>query len=125
MTDDPAFSRPDDPLTNLRERIHATRAAAEQLAAEAAEAIRAERNGAVPPRGWATPEEREATRSELHALLAMLEALRDLVPPELQQQLREVLRQLLLLIRAIIDWWVGRIDVPRGAEPEIEDIPIS
>jgi hypothetical protein len=125
MTDDPAFARPDDPLASLRERIHATREAAEHLAAQAAQALQAERNGGVPPRGWATPHEREETRSELQAMVALLEALRDLVPPELQHQVREVLRQVLLLIRAIIDWWVDRIDVQRGAEPEIEDIPIS
>ncbi len=122
---DPSFAQPDDPLAQLRERISATREAAEHLAANAAEAMRAERNGGVPPRGWATPEQRDETRVELQALLALLEALRDLVPPELQHQVREVIRQVLLLIRAIIDWWVDRIDAQRGAEPEIEEIPIS
>jgi hypothetical protein len=122
---DPRFARPDDPLAQLRQRIDATREAAEQLAAEAAQALRAQRSGQVPPHGWATPEEREETRTELHALVGLLETLRDLVPPELQQQVREVVRQILLLIRAIIDWWVDRMDVQRGAEPEIEDIPIS
>jgi hypothetical protein len=51
-----------------------------------------------------------------------------MVPPELWQQIRELIRQLLLLIRAIIDWWVDRIEGspgPRGAAPEVEDIQIS
>jgi len=50
-----------------------------------------------------------------------------MVPPELWQQIRELIRQLLLLIRAIIDWWVDRIEGPgpRGAAPEVEDIEIS
>jgi len=51
------------------------------------------------------------------------------VPPELWQQIRELIRQLLLLIRAIIDWWVDRIEPgpsrPRGAATPVEDIEIS
>jgi len=59
--------------------------------------------------------------------VALLQTLRDMVPPELWQQIRELIRQLLLLIRAIIDWWVDRIEAPgpRGAAPEVEDIEIS
>jgi hypothetical protein len=61
--------------------------------------------------------------------VALLQTLRDMVPPELWQQIRELIRQLLLLIRAIIDWWVEKIEShppgPRGAEPPVEDIEIS
>src|SRR2546426_8062311 len=103
---DPTFARSDDPLAELRERVRATREAAERLGEEAAEAMRAEREGRVPPAGWATPGQREETRAGLQALVGLLEGLRDLVPPELRQQVREVIRQILLLIRAIIDWWL-------------------
>jgi len=100
----------DDPLDALRERIRATQEAAEKLANE--------------PRS----EGDEQTAREAQALVALLQTLRDMVPPELWQQIRELIRQLLLLIRAIIDWWVDRIEAstgPRGAAPEVEDIEIS
>jgi uncharacterized membrane protein YccC len=99
----------DDPLDALRERIRATQEAAERLAGE--------------PRR----EGDEQTAREAQALVALLQTLRDVVPPELWQQVRELIRQLLLLIRAIIDWWVDRIEGPgpRGAAPPVEDIEIS
>ena len=49
----------------------------------------------------------------------------ELVPPELQQQVSEVIRNVLLLLRAVIDYWVDRLDAPRPAEVEVQDIPIS
>lgn len=98
---------PPDPLSELRERVHAAQAAAERLAGEAAELPR-----------------REA-RDELDALVALLRALRELVPPELQQQVTDVIRQVLLLLRAVIDYWVDRLDAPRPAEVEVQDIPID
>jgi hypothetical protein len=101
----------DDPLDALRERIRATQEAAERLAGEAAGAPR---------------EQQEETVREAQALVALLETLRDLVPAELWQQVRDLIRQLLLLIRAIIDWWVDRIEGgPKGAAPIVEDIEIS
>jgi hypothetical protein len=36
-----------------------------------------------------------------------------------------VIRQVLLLLRAVIEWCLDRLDRDRGAEPEIEEIPIS
>jgi uncharacterized membrane protein YccC len=99
----------EDPLDALRERIRATQEAAEKLAGE--------------PRR----EGDEQTAREAQALVALLQTLRDVVPPELWQQIRDLIRQLLLLIRAIIDWWVDRIEGPgsRGAAPAVEDIEIS
>jgi uncharacterized membrane protein YccC len=101
----------DDPLDALRERIRATQEAAEKLAGE--------------PRAAGD----EETAREAQALVALLQTLRDVVPPELWQQIRELTRQLLLLIRAIIDWWVDRIEPgppgPHGAAPAVEDIEIS
>jgi hypothetical protein len=61
-------------------------------------------------------------------------ALRELVPTEFRGQVTEILRQLLLLVRAIIDWWVDRLEIdpaaprPAGARPASpvsEDIPIG
>jgi hypothetical protein len=123
---DPSFARPDDPLADLRERVRATREAAERLGEEAAEAMRAQREGRVPPQGWATPQERDETRASLQVMVGFLEAIRDLVPPEVQQQVREVIRQILLLIRTIIDWWLDRFEgaAPKP-EPTVEEIPIA
>ena len=51
--------------------------------------------------------------------------LRDLVPADVQQQVADLLRQVLLLVRALIDRWLERLQDERGAEPEVEDIPIA
>lgn len=121
---------PIDPLAELREQIRATAAAAARLAAETAEARAAAPAQTVPPAGWATPEGQTARQQELQALVALVEALRDLVPDELKQQLRDVLRQLLLVARALVDWWVERMDGPaaparRGDGPAVQEIPID
>jgi hypothetical protein len=103
---------PADPLTELRDRVHAAQAAAERLAGEA--------------RTQARDLPRE-TRDELDALVGLLRALRELVPPELQEQLSEVIRQVLLLLRAVIDFWVERLEAPRSHArgAEVRDIPIE
>lgn len=129
---------PSDPLAELREQIRATTAAAERLAAETAQA-RADAdadakpaNGTgtrTPPAGWATTEEQHARQHELQSLIALVEALRDLVPPELKEQVRDVVRQVLLLLRALVDWWVERIEGPRPTRaatgPTVEEIPVD
>ena len=64
----PEEARPaHDPLADLRERLEATRAAAEQLAGEAAGAMRAEPDGEDPGPGWRTTGEREETRKRVQA----------------------------------------------------------
>jgi hypothetical protein len=116
----------DNPLANLRARIRETQEAAEQLAGEAASA----REQASPPPGWATPEDHERRSSEVHALVSLLESLRDLIPDDLREQFRELLRQVLLLVRALIDWWVDRMEAPDttdgpGRGPVVQDIPVA
>ncbi|MEA2283970.1 MAG: hypothetical protein QOJ21_13 [Solirubrobacteraceae bacterium] len=135
-----------DPLDELRAQIRATREAAERLARD--EPVRGPRDRAgdraagddakpgdapprVPPRGWAAPEREgePSAQDELAALLALLQTLRALVPAELQHQVTEVIRQVLLLVRALIDHLLERLESDRGApgerEPEVEDIPIA
>jgi hypothetical protein len=102
---------PPDPLTELRERVVAAQAAAERLASEA--------------RGQARELPRQDAPDELDALVGLLRALRELVPPELQQQVSELIRQVLLVLRAVIDFWVARLDAPRTAEVDVQDIPIA
>lgn len=125
-----------DAVDDLRERILATKEAAERLHAKAEEARRAESGGGTPPSGWATPEDRSTRADEVHALAELVRTLRELVPTELRGQVTEILRQLLLLVRAIIDWWVDRLELetPAGTRPaapaarpapHVEDIPIG
>ncbi len=71
-------------------------------------------NGFAPPRGF----------PDLSPLIALVEALRRVVPVELQEQMTALQRELLLTIRALIDWYLERLDRPHR-EPEIEDIPIE
>lgn len=114
-----------DPLAELRERLETTREAAEQLAGEAAQALRQDRAGGDPGPGWRTQEEREALRSDAAALVATLAQLAELIPEELRAQLAEVLRQILLLLRALLDWLVDQLPRERGAEPVVETIPVT
>ena len=120
----------DEPLGDLRARITATQAAAERLAGEAQRAASAAASGRVPPQGWAAPQDRAARQEEAQALVALLQALREVVPAELQAQLTEVIRQVLLLLRALIDWWVEQLEQRperRGSERSDgpQDIPIA
>jgi len=57
-------------------------------------------------------------------LAQVLRSLRDLIPPELQRKLAEALRELLLALRALIDWYLERAERRRGAHAEVQDIPI-
>jgi hypothetical protein len=97
-----------DPLEQLRAQVRATRQAAERLMDEG-----------IPAGGWASPDERPgAFAEEIEALARVLQAL------------RELLRQLLLVARALIDWLVARLEereggpAAPGAEP-VQDIPIA
>ena len=49
---------------------------------------------------------------------------RDLIPPELQQRLLEALRQLLLAVRALIDWYLERLEQRRQTPVAVQDIPV-
>jgi hypothetical protein len=111
---------PADPLSDLRERLRATQEAAARLAGE---------EPRVPPQGWASPPRADGGAAgagdELAQLVALLGALRDLVPPELQQQVTDLIRQVLVLVRAVLDRVIERLEPERGGEPDVEDIPIA
>ena len=61
---------------------------------------------------------------DLSALLAVLEALRRAIPLELQEQFNTLQRELLLTVRALIDWYLERLDKPE-LSVQVEDIPID
>ena len=123
---------PPDPLESLSERVRHAQETAERLVREAnAEAQRAAGEGAgearrPPPRGYAVPEDESgSTTADLQALVALLDLGRTLVPPELREQIAQLVREILLLVRAIVDWYIERLDQDRKAPVEVEDIPIS
>jgi hypothetical protein len=47
------------------------------------------------------------------------------LPPELQQRLVDALRELLVALRALIDWGVEQLEERRSEPVEVTDIPIS
>ncbi|MGI8556842.1 MAG: hypothetical protein ACR2ND_00790 [Solirubrobacteraceae bacterium] len=119
-----------DPLDALREQIRSATDAAERLVRETQSRGETQQPAplfagpGIPSAGW-EPARAEAT-SELQALAGLLATLRELLPPELQEQATGLVRQLLVLLRALIDWAVVQIDGGvRGHEHEVEDIPIG
>ncbi|HEV7461649.1 MAG TPA: hypothetical protein VGN78_14015 [Solirubrobacteraceae bacterium] len=129
----------DDPLDTLRDRLRSTQDAVERLADEAANAAReasaagpegppGEGNPGRPPRnGYAVPGGGATDQStrELQALVGLLDVVRGLIPRELADQLTDLVRELLLLVRALIDWYLERLELRRRPQVEVEDIPIS
>ena len=58
------------------------------------------------------------------ALFVLLDGVRRAAPREVQGQLTELIREFLLTLRSLIDWYLERLDRPRR-EPEVESIPID
>jgi hypothetical protein len=54
----------------------------------------------------------------------LLDGLRRVVPRELEGQLSNLIREFLLTLRALIDWYLERLDRP-AREPQVEEIPID
>ena len=117
-------------VRDLRSHIDAAHAAADRLVREASERARAAA-GDIPDRGWEVPDEHRAPErpSELAQIVALLDAVRGAIPAELSAQLAEALRELLLAVRALIDWYLDRLE--RGPSSEaagsdrVQDIPID
>ena len=107
-----------DPLDAVRE--------AERLVREATE--RAERLAAdVPPRGYEEPRSGAgAAFPDLSAVTGLLELARSSLPPELQRQVAQALRELLIALRAVLDYSIDRLEPgPPPPSAPVEDIPIS
>jgi hypothetical protein len=118
---------PRDALRRLEERLGRASDAAERLISEAARTAPRDR---PPPEGWqAPPGDHDASgargTSELEALIHAVHALRELIPPEVLERLAAAFREVLLATRALIDFYLERLD-RRPAEPaEVQDIPIQ
>jgi hypothetical protein len=119
-----------DPLDELGQRVRAAQEAAERILEEAGRSARQAAGDRArdrpPPSGYASPGGSDGRRgAEAQALVALMELGRALVPPELRHALTELVRELLLLVRALIDWYLERLDERRRAPVEVEDIPIT
>jgi hypothetical protein len=80
-----------------------------------------------PPPRWDGADDPRQRREEpdLSALAAVVESLRTAVPREVQDQFISLQRELLLTIRALIDWYLERLEASRRPPPAVEDIPIE
>jgi hypothetical protein len=58
------------------------------------------------------------------AVFVLLDAVRRAVPRDLEEQLTALIREFLLTLRSLIDWYLDRLD-GRSREPEVEEIPID
>jgi hypothetical protein len=115
----------EDPLRGFEKRIEQASEAAERLIAEAAGAALRR----PPPAGWQSPpppgaEETAGGATEIDLLFEAIRSLRDRIPPDLQRRLGEALRELLLALRALIDWYLERAERERREPADIKDIPI-
>jgi hypothetical protein len=121
-----------DTLRRLERRLDEASEAAERLIAEAAASAAASASGSAsrkpPAAGWEPPRDedgRDSGRSgDMDLLVQVLQSVRDLIPPDLQRRLAEALREVLLALRAVIDWYVERIEARRSEPTEVQDIPI-
>ncbi len=128
----------EDALRRLEARLDRASEAAERLMAQAAAEAAAgaghpspapdpsEGDGEPskpPPSGWQTPEDARPG-PELDPFVGLVQALRDLVPPELQRRLVAAIRELLLALRALIDWYLEHLERRRAQAVEVQDIPI-
>ncbi|HEY2770166.1 MAG TPA: hypothetical protein VGI87_06345 [Solirubrobacteraceae bacterium] len=133
----------EEALRRLEERLARASEAAERLMAEAAgTAARAADTGlravagsggpsegtghqGPPPAGWQQPGADRPAGGDVELLSQILSSLRELIPPELQRRLADALRELLMALRALIDWYLERTEQRRAKPSEVEDIPIS
>ncbi|MEA2157852.1 MAG: hypothetical protein QOD66_232 [Solirubrobacteraceae bacterium] len=77
-----------------------------------------------PPAGWEVPGDDARSGADLEVLAQVIQSLRELIPTELQRRVTDALRELLLALRALIDWYLERVEKRRAAPAEVQDIPI-
>ena len=69
-------------------------------------------------------QDREQRPPDPAALFVMLDGMRRMAPRELEDQVTNLIREFLLTLRSLIDWYLERLD-RRPPEPQVEDIPID
>ncbi len=99
---------------------------AERLVREAQRAAEEAAARDVPPMGWSVPgTESRPPSFDLSQLTALVESLRGVLPPDLARQLADSLRELLLAIRAVLDWYIARLEPPEPPDDDVQDIPVE
>jgi hypothetical protein len=61
---------------------------------------------------------------DFSALFVLLDAIRRAMPRNLDDQFTRLIREALVTLRSLIDWYLDRLDNP-PREPRVEDIPID
>jgi hypothetical protein len=110
-----------DPMDAVREAERLVREATERAEAIAREGAARE----TPPRGYEVPRPGAPAFPDLSALNGLLELARGSMPPELSRQLAQALRELLIALRAVLDYSIDRLAAAEQAAPQVEDIPIE
>jgi hypothetical protein len=99
---------------------------AERLVREAQRAAEEAAARSVPPRGWSVPgSEPLPPAFDLSQLTALVESLRGVLPPDLARQLADALRELLLALRAVLDWYIARLEPAPPPDSDVQDIPVE
>jgi hypothetical protein len=98
---------------------------AERLVREATARAEEAARSSAPPRGYDVPHEGASPFPDLSSLNALLELARSGLPPDLQRQLQQALRELLLALRAVLDYSIDRLEPAPPESTPVEDIPIS
>ncbi len=106
----------EETLRGLEARLMHASLAAERLMREAATRVGAEGAGEAG--------ESPLRAQDIELLASLWERIKDLVPPELQRRVSDALRELLLAVRALIDWYLARVERDRPQRSEVKDIPI-
>lgn len=78
----------------------------------------------TPPSGGEGAPRLGSGMPDLRPLFALIDVMRSALPTELRDQFNNLVRELLLTMRALIDWYLERLP---GGKPEtkVEDIPIE
>jgi len=63
-------------------------------------------------------------RMDFSPFFVLLDALRRAVPGDMQNQFTRLVRETLITVRGLIDWYLDRLDRPEP-EQRVEDIPID
>jgi hypothetical protein len=74
--------------------------------------------------GYGEPPPPRRPGLDFSALFVLLDAIRRAMPRNLDEQFTRLIREALLTLRSLIDWYLERLDRP-SREPRVEDIPID
>ena len=95
-----------------------------EQAAQAWEAHQATNGAGAEPPPPGPSASRPAGGPDLSALFVLLDTLRHAAPAELQERTTTLIREVLLTLRSLIDWYLERLDGP-AEKPRVEDIQID